>query len=290
MTMMKPEHETLLQLNKIKNLPPLPEVSVKIIQLVNDPDVAVKQMVEVLSLSPSLVARILGLANSAYFGCAGTIFDLRTAIIRLGLNLVKSLSLSIALNVQLDARKCPAFDVDYYWHHSLVCAVLAQKISAKTRFTGDAITQSTVYTSALLLNIGMLLLAFLIPERLQEILVQYEDSGDSLHDEIRRSLGASHYQFGYHLLHQWGLPQLYQNVLRNFESSSAQKDEMQLISLQQLSQSIAGLILDEVQIEIADFQSTAEQLGLSVEQLSSAVQFVADSKNQIKELAAIICT
>jgi hypothetical protein len=57
------------------------------------------------------VGRLLGLANSAYFGCTTEITDLRVAIIRvLGLNLVRSLTIGVLLNMELDTRKCSQFN------------------------------------------------------------------------------------------------------------------------------------------------------------------------------------
>ena len=55
--MMNKENDILLEISKIKNLPPLPESSIRIISAVNDPDIPVDALVDVLALSPVLVAR-----------------------------------------------------------------------------------------------------------------------------------------------------------------------------------------------------------------------------------------
>ena len=112
----KLNHALFLQINKLKNLPALPEASTRILDAINDPEIPIEQLAEVLSLSPSVVARLLGLANSAYFGQSRTISSLPTAIFQvLGLDLVKTLTLGIILNVQFDTRKCQSFDTKYFW-------------------------------------------------------------------------------------------------------------------------------------------------------------------------------
>lgn len=119
-----------IQINKLKNLPALPEASVKILEAINDPEISIEKLANVLSLSPGLVARLLGLANSAYFGQTRPIKDLRTAIVQvLGLQLVKSLTVGIVLNVQIDTSQCKNFDSKSFWLHSLLTAMAAQKIT-----------------------------------------------------------------------------------------------------------------------------------------------------------------
>ncbi len=284
---MKLEQDCRLQLNKVKNLPPLPEASVRIMNAVNDPEVSVNELVETISLSSSLVARLLGLANSAYFGQSGKINDLKKAIIQvLGLNLVKSLSLSIALNVELDARKCPSFDADYHWSQALITAVLAQKLSTKVK--SEMLAPATVYTSGLLLNIGILVAVFLFPQEMHGIFTRSEKSGQSVDKEITKTLGLTHYQLGHQLLNRWKLPLVYQNVLKEFENPQYCGEEMQLIAVQQLSRTIASLINKGKPFHIEDYGETLGRLGLSREELSRAVEQIMDSKNDIRELAAII--
>ena len=120
-----------LKINRLKSLPALPEASVKILEAIQNPDISIEQLAEVLALSPGLVARLLGLANSAYFGQARQIKDLRTAIVQvLGLQLAKSLTVGIVLNVQIDANRCKGFDTHAFWMHSLLTAMAAQKLVA----------------------------------------------------------------------------------------------------------------------------------------------------------------
>ncbi len=282
------EQEYGVQLGRIKNLPPLPEISLRIVNTVNDPDVSVNDVVEVLSLSPSLVARLLGLANSAYFGYPGKISDLRKAIIQvLGLNLVKSLSLSIALNVQLDSRKCQAFDAHYYWIQALTAAVLAQKISAKS---SDRLFQpAAVYTSGLLLNIGILAGVYLFPEKMQEILERCQQSGSSVKAEIHTAIGLTHYQLGYLLLNRWRLPLLYQVVAKEFGNPTYRGEERSLIVLHRISQNLSSSISKGKPADIGQFQTELDLLSVEAAHVLLATEQVAASVNDIQELAAIIC-
>lgn len=105
-----------LDISKLKNLPPLPEESGRILTALNDPYIELDKLVSLLSTSPILVGRLLGLANSAYFGYPGTVTNLKVAIINvLGLKLVKNLSLSILLGTALDSSRCVHFESERFF-------------------------------------------------------------------------------------------------------------------------------------------------------------------------------
>lgn len=178
--------QIVLQINKLKNLPALPEVSLRILDAINNPEIPIEQLAKLLSMSPGIVARLLGLANAAYFRQSRQISDLSTAIYQvLGLDLVKSLTLGIVLNVQLDSGKCRAFDTEYFWMRSLLTAVTAQKIANVQNL--KQFSPGTIYTSGLLLYIGVLVFAFLLPEKLNSILCRCKKNATSVGEEIRRS-------------------------------------------------------------------------------------------------------
>jgi len=285
--MVKPKQDYQIQLNKIKNLPPLPEASLRIINAVNDPEITVNELVDVLSLSPSLVARLLGLANSAYFGYPKQVNELRLAIIQVvGLNLVKSLSLSIALNVRLDTVKCAAFDAEYHWSNALTTAVLAQKLAVAIK--DEEMISATVYTSGLLLNIGVLVAVFLFPKDMNEVFLDCEKSQESVISGIQQKFGENPYKLGFQLLNNWGLPDIYQVVLREYDSPDYFGEERMLIMLLQLSESLSKVIHKDTIVEVSEFDSMLGELSLSADKLTAVVDEIIESRQEIQELATII--
>jgi hypothetical protein len=98
-----------------RDLPPLSFTATRLLELSADPDVEVDDLAAVIEQDPALTARILGVANSAYFGQVNPVLSVETAIIRvLGFNMVKSLALSIAMAGIFDTSKCPSFDLETY--------------------------------------------------------------------------------------------------------------------------------------------------------------------------------
>lgn len=284
---MSSEYKINIEVAKIKNLPPLPDASIKIITAVNNSDVYIDELVDVLSLSPVLMARLIGLSNSAYFGRAGKISDLRVAIIQvLGLKLVKSLSLSIVLNVELDVSQCQLFDAELFWKHALMTAIIAQKLSVK--FDNELMTPATVYTAGLLLDIGFLAAVFVFPQQVNEVLAESENREGSVSENMHRILGLTHYEIGAILLETWQLPEIYKVVVQQFRKADFQGEEKQLIVMLELSHWLATFIMSDNQQEMPDFSALLSQLSITEKEMQKVVNDVNENKDNISELANII--
>lgn len=273
-----------LQINQIKNLPALPEASVKILEAINDPDIDIRKLVNVISLSPGLVARLLGLANSAFFGQIRQIDDLETAVVRvLGLQLVRSLTLGILLNVQLDTKQCKGFDSLSFWTHSLMTAVAAQKLADKSSWQN--LSAANAYTNGLLLNIGLLVMAYLFPKELDDILLDGSKNFLQIEAEIHDILGLTHYQMGYMLLKKWQLPEMYQTALHDFDSHDLLVKQSELYRCMHASQQICNLILDE-DFEQDRVTQIAEQANLTVDAILAVFNELLKHKVNIQQLAS----
>ncbi len=276
-----------IDLLKIKNLPPLPEESIRIIAVVNDDDISIKELVDVLSLSPVLVARLLGLANSAFFGRTGKIFDLRTAIIQvLGLNLVRSLALSIVLNTELKISKCKNFDARFFWNHTLVSALIAEKLSKQ--IDDQLMLPNIVYTSGLLLNIGLIASIFVYPDELNEVLSKTDRIEGSVLKEMQSEIGKTQYEVGAILLDKWKLPSIYQTVVKQFRQADFKGEEKCLLELLALSHWAAVYIVEKKMDEMPDFSESLKKLSLSEVLFVQVVDSMNENRDDIEGLAAII--
>lgn len=277
-----------LEINSLKNLPALPEASLRILEAINTPDIPIDTLAASLALSPGLVARLLGLANSAYFARGKHVADIHAAIFQvLGLDLVKSLSLAIVFNVHFDTGRCESFDTEYFWTRSLLTAVTAQKLAAETPLT-QTFSPSTIYTCGLLLDLGILVLGFLAPERLHAIFSESHQKGLTVGELIVRDLGQSHFQLGYFLLQKWRLPDLYQNVLQQYESAEESGELLKLVSLMRICRQLSACLVKGKPIDSIDFAVAEAQLELSSETIASIAETLLASQSEIEMLASIM--
>ncbi|MDD2661607.1 MAG: HDOD domain-containing protein [Methylococcales bacterium] len=273
-----------LQILKIKNLPELSAASFKIINAVNDPDISIDELASVISVSPVLAGRLLGLANSAYFGYAGEITDLRVAIIRvLGINLVKSLTLGVLLNLELDTGKCNRFNSERFWMDALLTATLSQQFSLLLH--DEAVVPSTSYTAGLLLNIGLIVAIYLLPEESNMILLNAEENGSSISEEMASLLGKNQYELGGILLEHWHLPATYQTVLKEFKNGAYCGKENKMISLIRIGFAMAKKILSGHYDELPPLLKQLESFELSAEVVQPVIDNVLAKKDNVYQAA-----
>lgn len=106
-----------------------------------DPEISIGRLAALITLDPLISARLLALANSAYYNPGGRpVRDLHHAIERLGLALVRTASLAIAMKQLLMSRGVVGFHhlADQLWRHSLHAASAAYVLARRlTRLSPD---------------------------------------------------------------------------------------------------------------------------------------------------------
>lgn len=116
----------------INTMPALPVSVSKVVEIANNPATSPVDLNKVISLDPVLMAKVLKLINSAYYGVANKVNSLVRAIIMLGINTVKNLALSSAVIETMGKKNhFRALDPQAFWKHSLAVGVTSKLIARK---------------------------------------------------------------------------------------------------------------------------------------------------------------
>jgi HD-like signal output (HDOD) protein len=110
------------------DLPSFPEIAVRVRRVLSDPKSSIDQVVRVVGSEPALAARLMRVSNSASMNRSGrTITDLRTAINRLGYNMVRSAAIAFAMSQIRQANKLAGLKhhLDHLWQRSTLVAAYA---------------------------------------------------------------------------------------------------------------------------------------------------------------------
>ena len=110
------------------DLPSFPEIAVRVRRILSDPKSSVDQVVRVVGSEPALAARLLRIANSASLNRSGkTVSDLRTAINRIGYNMVRSASISFSMAQIRKSNKLAGLEhhLNDLWQRSTLVAAFA---------------------------------------------------------------------------------------------------------------------------------------------------------------------
>jgi putative nucleotidyltransferase with HDIG domain len=188
------------RLDRTSSLPSFPAVVSKIIAAVDDPRASASQLQELVSQEPALAARMLRLANSAYFGRRNGIVSLRQCAVVLGFNTIRSLALSASIQRVIQQSSVKSFDLQSFWHHSLGTGVGARALARRAGADPEA-----AMAAGLIHDIGKLVFDVLAPTDYSTVL-ERTAAGTPEPDAERQVFGATHSEAGAWLAAKWKLP------------------------------------------------------------------------------------
>jgi len=186
------------------HLPSLPELYLEISDVLQSPLSSTERISEIATKDPALCAKLLQLANSAFFGFSRKVFSVNEAVQLLGVGIIQSLALAVPLFSAFDRKKCPDFSIEKVWEHSVATAAVGRIISV--RHHADAYVSEQAYAAGILHDIGKLILADKLPEQYGEIIREAQTAGIPVTAMEQKHLQATHAEVGGYLLALWGLP------------------------------------------------------------------------------------
>ncbi|MBI5508989.1 MAG: HDOD domain-containing protein [Deltaproteobacteria bacterium] len=189
-------------IGKIDGLPTIPAVSHRVGELIHDPRADARAIAALLRSDQSLTAKVLKLANSAYYGIPGGVTDVTRAISFLGFNTLYQLVLSVSVFSVLRGSDASTLDIRELWKHSLGCGLLAERIAAHL---GIADT-NVCFTGGLLHDIGKVALLQVAPARFVEAVALARAKSLSMAAAATECGLPTHVAVGSRLAERWRFP------------------------------------------------------------------------------------
>ncbi|MFA7330806.1 MAG: HDOD domain-containing protein [Candidatus Delongbacteria bacterium] len=187
----------------IHDLPTLPTVVAKIIELVDNPRTNAATLARLISSDPGLTARMLKMANSAYYGFPKRIGTINLAIVVLGFNTVRDLAVSASLVERVSLNYEGNDLLGDFWEHSVSTAVAARMLQrlSPSRSAGEA------FVAGLLHDIGRLVVARYLPDEFIKVQGLVEQGEQGIWQIEHEVLGMGHAEIGGLLCRHWNLPE-----------------------------------------------------------------------------------
>jgi HD-like signal output (HDOD) protein len=192
----------------IAALPPLPATAQQILTCFGDEFIDADKVTAVVEGDPGICAKLLGLANSAYFGLAEPVNTVGEAISRvLGVDTVRSLVLAMAIQQSFDNKGCPNFSTEQFWLHALLAAECCKKIAAADEAADEAV-RDLAYSAGLCHNLGLMALVHMEPRRVNTVLMahQQRNEPDALSELLLKEFATDHKIMTGELARVWSLP------------------------------------------------------------------------------------
>ncbi len=189
-------------ISRIRDLPTLPDVVAEISRKTSDPKTNAREIGELISRDLSISSKVLKTVNSARYGFKRCISDIRGAIVVLGFDAVRDLSLSIAVFNSLEHKgRTGVFDRTLFWEHSLGVAVASEAIGRMVRYPNP----SEIFLAGLLHDIGKVVLDIFTPDDFEVALDMAIEENVLLYEAEKRVFGFTHCEAGLALAKKWTL-------------------------------------------------------------------------------------
>lgn len=188
----------------INSMPALPVTVTKVVEIANNPATSPVDLNKVISLDPVLMARVLKLINSAYYGVSSKVNSLVRAIIMLGINTVKNLALSSAVMDTFGKKnQFRALDPQAFWRHSLGVGVTSKLIAKKRKIDSSRLEE--YFIAGLLHGIGKIPLNNVLVDEYVEAMSLADRQKVPLYVAERRVFGFDHTFVGVQIGEAWKL-------------------------------------------------------------------------------------
>ena len=190
--------------SKIDSLPSVPALYLELVEELKSEDASIDKIGDIIAKDIGLITKILKLVNSSYFGLRQHISNPSKAVSLLGIDLIKAIVLNAGTLDKYKHLKFADFSIEQMWDHAMLSAAYAKTIAQDSEMKRKDI--DTAFMSALLHDIGKLLIAAHMPDHFSEILALIRQQSCAMYESERDIIGTSHAAIGAYLLGLWGLP------------------------------------------------------------------------------------
>jgi putative nucleotidyltransferase with HDIG domain len=198
------ENELHTALTRYKDLPTLPDVVARVMQIVSNPLTTAEDLNQVISMDPALTFKILRLANSAFYGFPREITTITQAVTTLGFNTIRNLALSVSVHKMMFAdRERGLFSYRDFWKHCVAVGVCSRILARRIGYKSD----ENAFTAGLLHDIGKSLLERMDHASFLAAIEVSRAESRPLWTVEQEMLGVDHAVIGGRLAEIWNLSQ-----------------------------------------------------------------------------------
>ncbi|HEY3374527.1 MAG TPA: HDOD domain-containing protein [Candidatus Aquicultor sp.] len=209
-------------LREVRDLPPFSAIANRALKLTNDPKSSAVDISRVISYDAAFTARVLRMANSAYYGFTRKITTVSEAIVILGYETLKSVVLALTLQKFYDQEvKGYGLEKGDLWKHSVGCALAARLIANQVRY--PQVEQA--FVAGLLHDVGKIILNQYVRKEIDNIVELAAQQGLSFAEAERRILGFDHQDIGSKVAEKWNFDEkIVEAIYQHHRPDRAKKD------------------------------------------------------------------
>lgn len=260
-------------LSSIGEIATLPEITVRIIETVENPKSTARDLHDIIKNDPALSSKILKVVNSAFYGLPGQIGAIDRAIVLLGLSAVKNIAIAASITRLFKGHRLTAeFTAKDLWTHSLAVGVTSRLLHKQAHKHGG----DDAFLAGLIHDLGILAIRQAFPDQLREVIDRVKAGNLNYCTAEVELLGADHQAFGSGLAAKWKFPRHLRAAMGYHHSpGTLTEDNLRLATTIQVADIVCCNARKGFYLQSWGLSPTPEQLaiiGLEPEQLTQVAE------------------
>ena len=255
--------------------------------IVQDPDGSLSELSEVLAYDQAITANVLKICNSAYFGLSRKIESVQHAVVFLGMDQIVDLVLMIAAAENF-IREQKGYDLQEgdLWRYSVSSALIAKALAAKKGSKND----HNIFTSALLKDIGKVILNQYVDESFDRINKLVSEDGFSFREAEEKVIGIDHAELGGMVAESWKFSPRMIDTIRNHHMPNESSTDNFATSIVYVADTLCmmmGISGGSDALSYRFYRDVVDRLGFSERDFQEAIAAFTEDMQRVEGLIQI---
>ncbi len=187
----------------VAKLASLPEVCIRVNEMVDDPRSSAADIADVISRDTALTAQLLRMANSAFYNFPSKVDTISRAVIVVGERELRYLVLALSAVRSFSSIPVELINMASFWRHSVYCGVVARLVASHCH----VLHSERLFVAGLLHDVGMLVMMNRAPDEEKLAFERSNALDEAALDQAEQEIfGFGHADVGLALMEQWNLP------------------------------------------------------------------------------------
>lgn len=199
----------------------MPAAITRLINAIDSPNTSANMLEEIVSTDPGLASRIMCVANSAISGFSTPVTSIGGAIMRLGMESVRSIALSFLVTaVATKDATSRCFNVERYALHSVYVGVMSRYLFSRLRRIAKFETDWTpeeIMAAGVMHDLAVPLLASVAKPEFEGVFQRATQEAVTFDVAFNRAHEVRLGELSAEACDSWGLPTIFAQTLRRFE-------------------------------------------------------------------------
>ncbi|MEJ2657200.1 MAG: HDOD domain-containing protein [Desulfobacterales bacterium] len=272
-------------LKKFTTAKTLPHIAIRLTKLLSDDNSTMRDFEKMIKMDPTLVLRILRVANSPYYGLRQKVNNISRAVVVIGINNLRNMIVTDALkNIFTEDENNVIFSRSRLWLHCAAVSICSQMIME--RIFGQ--NGEDAFLCGILHDIGMIVEDQTSPDLFAKVCALYDDNSPSIIDCEKQIVGTNHCEIGHLLARDWQLPEQIQEGIRQHHQSLDRVSPLSITGVIQMAEYIVSRLNYTA---ISGMKATLsspliEHIRENIKEYNALVRDLPDEMSKAKDLYA----